>query len=62
MPHYIYDGTVMAFEDILDRNWHGETFAPTEGRAKSNLSYKYKIDHNLAKDSKVTLPDNLVVK
>lgn len=37
---YIFKGHVVdQFGTMLDRNWKGETFAPSMAKAKSNLNY-----------------------
>lgn len=42
MPLYSYDGPVMKFNVCVDHHWKGQTEAPTEAKAKSNLTFQYK--------------------
>lgn len=53
---YEYDGPVMEFDRIIDEHWKGETMAPTEKKAKSNLAYQFKKTHNRIAGVKITLP------
>lgn len=55
---YSYNGPVMIFERCVG-NWKGETFAPSEGKARSNLAYQCKKACNLGPSSKVTLPGEI---
>ena len=52
---YIYDGCVLLFNDIIATNWHGETMAPTEAKARSNLIFQFKKQNGLAPSAKVSL-------
>ena len=61
MPLYSYDGQVMAFDQIVNPHWKGSTFAPTEKKARSNLTYQYKKESGRSRSSKITLPGKLVV-
>lgn len=58
---YIYDGPVMEFNNLIVDHWKGETMAPSESKARSNLVYKFKINHNRVASSKITLPGKLKV-
>ena len=42
MPRYIYKGPVMEFNTLLADIWEGETVAPSEKKARSNLTYQFK--------------------
>lgn len=53
---FVYDGPVKEFDRIVERNWHGETMAESEKKAKSNLAYQWKMMHDRLATSKVTLP------
>lgn len=39
---YIYDGPVMIFDNIVERNWYAETMAVSKKKALSNLAYQFK--------------------
>lgn len=53
---YIYDGPVLLFDTLVADHWKGETMAPTEKKARSNLEYQVKKQMKLAANSKVSLP------
>lgn len=53
---YIYDGPVMFFDKCVADHWKGETCAPSEKKAKSNLTYQAKKQLNLISGTRVTLP------
>lgn len=57
---YSYNGPVMIFERCVG-NWKGETIAPSERKARSNLAYQCKKACNLGPSSKVTLPGKINV-
>ena len=53
---YIFKGHVVhQFGTMLDRNWKGETFAPSMAKAKSNLNYQWKKQNNYPRETKVIL-------
>lgn len=56
---YNYDGPVMMFNNCVALHWKGETMAPTESKAKSNLAYQYKKENKLESRVKITLPGKL---
>ena len=59
MPKYVYDGPVMEFGRILVYRWRGETLAPTDRKAISNLEYQFKRNNNRLPGAKITLPGKL---
>lgn len=52
---FFYDGPVTSFGKLITDNWHGETWAVTEAKALSNLSYQYKSSNNLIPGSRIEL-------
>ena len=46
MHKYIYDGPVLSFDTLIADHWRGETRAPSESKAKSNLKYQFKKQNN----------------
>ena len=58
---YVYDGPVKEFDTIVADHWKGETMAPTETKAKSNLAYQFKKANNRAPRSKISLPGKCVM-
>lgn len=61
MPMYSYDGPVMKFNICVDNHWKGQTAAPSEAKAKSNLAFQYKKQNNMTPNTRVTLPGKLVL-
>lgn len=58
---YRYDGPVMEFDRLVVSNWKGETIAPSEQKARSNLAYQYKKTNNRIAGTKVTLPGKIMM-
>ena len=61
MPRWVYNGPVMEFDTCIANHWTGETFAPSEAKAKSNLTYQFKKKNNRIASSKITLPGDLKI-
>lgn len=59
MPKYAYDGPVLEFDRCVTSHWKGETIAPSENKARSNLAYQYKKSNQRVPATKVTLPGKL---
>ena len=57
---YFYNGPVMAFGQIVDEKWWGETTAVSEEKARSNLAYRWKKQHGRTAETKITLPGKLL--
>lgn len=56
---YIYNGPVMQYNKCITGSWSGETVAPSEKKARSNLTYQVKKQMNLLAGTKVTLPGSI---
>lgn len=56
---YIYEGPVLEYGRLIANNWKGETTAPSEAKAKSNLAYQFKIKNNRIPATKITLPGKI---
>lgn len=56
---YFYDGPVLIFDNIATDHWHGETMAPSENKARANLAYQFRKQHNLVRATKVSLPEKV---
>lgn len=56
---YSYDGPVLEFNTCVANHWKGETMAPSESKARSNLTYQYKKQNNRLSGTKVTLPGKI---
>jgi hypothetical protein len=61
MKTYRYDGPVLVFDRIFSNHWVCATEAVSEEKAKANLSYKFKKQHNMMPNCKITLPGKMVV-
>lgn len=62
MALYSYDGPVREFERIVANRWQGQTYAPTEKRARSNLAYQFKRETGRVPRTKITLPGKLITE
>ena len=60
MATYRYEGPICMFGHTVQSKWIGETSAPTEGRAKTNLANQWKRQHNRRYNTKITMPGELV--
>lgn len=56
---YVYDGPVMMFDTLVAERWKGETMAPTESKARSNLTYQFKTQNNRLPGSRYSLPGKI---
>ena len=61
MPKYIYDGPVKEFDKLISEHWKGETIAPSEAKARSNLAYQYKRETHKTPNSKIKITGKLMV-
>lgn len=58
---YSYNGPILEFGKMITDRWFGETLAPSEKKARSNLAHQYKKQNNRNKNTKVTLPGKINV-
>lgn len=56
---YVYEGPVMAFNSCVNNRWRGETMAPNESKARSNLTYQFKKQNNRVAGTRITLPGKI---
>lgn len=61
MNLYLYDGPVASFGRVVKKRWKNSTYAVSDKKARSNLTYKYKKQHNLTADSKIELPGEIIM-
>ena len=61
MNKYIYDGPVSESDHLITNNWHGETWANSASKAKSNLAYQFKMETGRVARSKITIPGKLII-
>lgn len=59
MPLYSYSGPVMAFDKCIDNSWKASTWAVSERKARSNLTFRYKQETGRTASSKITLPGKI---
>ena len=60
MDLYSYHGPVLEFDRCVVNNWSGTTYAPSEKKARSNLTYRFKKENGKTPSSKITLPGKIV--
>ena len=60
MPKYTYNGPVYEFDKLVTDRWYGETFAPSEARARTNLAYQFKKQNNRSPRTKISVPGELI--
>ena len=58
---YRYRGPVMSVDRCIQEDWEGETMAVSEGRAKSNLMFRWKKQHGYLPDYPISLPQSLTI-
>ena len=59
MNKYSYDGPVMEFDRLIANQWHGETMAKSESKAKNNLIYQFKIQNHRIPGTKISFPGQI---
>lgn len=59
MDRYSYDGPVMEFDRVISDRWIGSTYAISEKKARSNLTYQFKKQFNKIASTKITLPGKI---
>lgn len=42
MNEYLYEGPVLQFDEVIDRHYKATTWAISEKKARSNLTYRWK--------------------
>lgn len=61
MNKYIYEGPVYEFDTCVIDNCKVETMAPSEKKARSNFSYRFKKRLGLTSDTKIKLPGKITL-
>lgn len=61
MNQYTYDGPVMEFDTCIANRWQGTTYAASEQKARSNLTYQFKKKNNRIAGIRITFPGKLRV-
>jgi hypothetical protein len=60
MNTYSYDGPVMEFGRVITTRWAATTYAVSLSKARSNLTFRFKKEHNKIPSTKITLPGTIV--
>jgi hypothetical protein len=50
----------MSFNVCIASNWKGETYAPSEAKARNNLAYQFKKQNNRIAGTNISLPGKLL--
>lgn len=61
MKQYSYDGPVIEFDRCVANRWKASTYAVSEKKARSNLTYQYKKRNNKLPNTMITLPGQLIL-
>lgn len=59
MNLYSYDGPVLKFDQVISKRWYSETYAKSERKARSNLTYQYKKQYGYRVNVKISLPGKI---
>lgn len=58
---YTYSGPVLEFDICICERWEGSTYAVSEKKARSNLTYQFKKEYGKTADSKIKLPGEVKI-
>lgn len=61
MNQYSYDGPVLQFGKCIAQQWKGSTFATSEAKARSNLTYQFKRQYRKTVNTVISLPGKLTI-
>lgn len=61
MDKYSYRGPVMEFDRCVADHWEGSTYAVSEKKARANLIFRYKQEHYLVLNTKISLPGKIIM-
>lgn len=62
MNLYTYSGPVMEFDRCIANLWRGSTYALSEKKARSNLTYQFKKSTNRVSNTKISLPGKIIME
>lgn len=57
---YMYNGPVYEFNTLIASKWKGQTFATSEVKARSNLTYQFKNQTNRGASSNIRLTGKII--
>lgn len=61
MHRYTYDGPVTEFGKCIDNHWKAATYAASISKAKSNLTYQFKMQYGKSRNTKIDLPGKIIL-
>lgn len=61
MKQYSYSGPVLEFGKCIAQQWTGSTFAPSEAKARCNLTYQFKRQYRKTVNTVISLPGKLTI-
>ena len=61
MNQYTYDGPVIAFDRCIAHRWRASTYAISESKARSNLTYQFKKQNDIVASYKISLPGKITM-
>lgn len=61
MHRYTYDGPVTEFGKCIDNHWKAATYAVSTSKAKSNLTYQFKMQYGKSRNTKIDLPGKIIL-
>ena len=61
MNQYTYDGPVIAFDRCIAHRWRASTYAISESKARSNLTYQLKKQNDIVASYKISLPGKITM-
>ena len=61
MNRYEYDGPVLEFDRCVSERWIASTYAVSEKKARSNLTFQFKKKYNRVSSAKIVLPGKIVI-
>lgn len=56
---YSYNGPVMEFDKCISNNWQASTYASSEKKARSNLTFRFKKENGKRTGTKIILPGKI---
>lgn len=59
MNRYVYIGPVLKFNTCIVPRWEAYTYATSEAKARSNLTYQFKKSNNYMPSAKIVLPGEI---
>lgn len=57
---YTYKGPVLKFNTVVATDYKMETIAESKQKAIAQMTYRFKKDHNLAANTRITIKEDLV--